>query len=173
MRTQEEKEKSYKKGEDYEKLFKEFYSQRVKNPTFKIISPKEIFGNFWSPSFDRREGDLWMTFITPGGIVILRRIDVKHNFIGLASIREFGRDEDHYYGMWNDSGELSYIISAIVVFEILQKFENDEKCPWIENFPSGEGGKAINLTKYDKRYNIRNKIMLSKDIENINDRLHI
>ena len=84
-------------------------------------------------------------------------------------------------GLNNEMGDVleaclvpgDYIISAIVVFEILQKFENDEKCPWIENFPSGEGGKAINLTKYDKRYNIRNKIMLSKDIENINDRLHI
>lgn len=171
MRTQEEKQASYKRGEVYEEKYKDYYRINIKNPTFKIISPKNVLKDFWSPSFDRREGDLWITFLTPGNLKILRRVDIKHNFISLASIREFGRDEDHFYGMWNDSGKLSYNISAIVVYQLLEEFEKDEKCPWIESMPSGEGV-GINLTNYDNRYHIKNKIMLDQDIENINDRLH-
>ena len=171
-RAKTKKQQDCEDAEIYEVTFKQYYKDNVENPTFKIISPKDILTPFWSPSFDRREGDLWMCYDTPGNLHVVRRLDIKHNgWVGIASIHDFGDDEDHWYAIWNDNGSQSYIIPAIAVRNLLQSFESDEnsKSKWIVQMPVSHDP-GINLNDFGRRYALRTKIALDKDIENINER---
>ena len=167
-RSKKEKQEDCESSEIYEQLVKKFYKENVTNSSLKIFSPKEILNEWWTPSFDLREGDLWLTYNSSIGENFLRRIDVKHQgWIAARSIHLFATDEDHFYLIWNDKPELSYIVPGRAVHKLYTSFEEEEICPFIKKLPKSDDI-GFNLNDFDRRFTFRSKTMLLKDIENIN-----
>lgn len=167
-RSKKEKQEDCEVAEIFEKKVKDFYKENVTNKTFKIFSPKDVLKDWWSPSFDLREGDLWLTYTTSNFENFLKRIDVKHNgWISARSIHNFAGDENHFYLIWNDKAELSYIVPGRAVSKLYTSFEEEEGCSFIKKLPNSDD-LGFNLNDFNKLYGFRSKIMLLKDVENIN-----
>jgi hypothetical protein len=169
-RTKKEKVQDCEDAEIFEKQVKEAYKTNVIGHSLKIISPKEILSDFWTDTLDLREGDLWLVYYTSTGERILKRIDVKHNgWIGARSIHNFGNDQNHYYLIWNDSIEESYIVSAYTIGGLYKSFEEEENCNWIKPLPKSKE-LGFNLNDFIRRCpGFRAKVTFEEELNKINN----
>ena len=162
-RTQKEIEISFLEGEEAEDLVIDAINL-AKNSTLKCESSKN--SPFWTPYLDLVTGDIYLSYETSDGKKHVKRLDTKKNgWVTWRSAMAFGNSDEHYFVTWNGSVENSWVISAVTTKALMKKLEETS---WIRKAPRS-GQKSMNINDYDRSYEIKKKISLTKFIEDIDE----